>query len=152
MVIAEGTALIASIKGTIDIVKGLKASNDANTIMKAQSDILEQLFQSRIEAFALHEKASALNSEKEELINKVREFEQWGKTESEYNLKEVKPGIFAYVFKESQNLEIPTHWLCANCWNDRKKSIFQKLKRNYNITTYETYETTHICLRCKTQI
>lgn len=125
MVIAEGTALITSIKGTIDIIKGLKLSYDARTFAQAQSEILEQLFTIRADALALQEKHLALINEKEELIKKLMEFEQWKQTESEYELKKIILGIYAYSLKKSQQSEEPSHWLCTNCWKDRKESILQ---------------------------
>lgn len=125
MVIAEGTALITSIKGTIDIVKGLKASYDARTITQAETEILEQLFTIRAEALALQEKHLTVIHEKEELTKKLMEFERWEKTEAEYEFKQIVRGTYAYSFKKSQQSTIPSHWLCANCWNDRKKSVLQ---------------------------
>lgn len=142
MVIAEGTALITSIKGTIDIVKGLKASYDANTIMQAQSELLEQLFAIRMDAIALQDKHLALSNEKEELAKKLMEFEQWEKTKSEYELKKIVPGTFVYSYKKSQQSEIPLHWLCPNCWNKRKKSIFQAEYDNGE-------EAKYFCPECK---
>ena len=125
MVIAEASAIVTSLKTTIGIVKGLKSSYDAKTITQAQSQILEHLFALQVDALALQEKHSALIHEKEELIKKIEQFEQWGNTESEYELKEIKPGIFVYSYKKSQQSVIPMHWLCAQCWNDHKKSILQ---------------------------
>jgi len=142
MVIAEGTALITSIKGTIDIVKSLKSSYDARAITQAQSDILEQLFTIRTDALALQEKHLALIHEKEEIVKKLMEFEQWEKTESEYELKEIVRGTRVYSYKNSQQSTIPMHWLCPNCWNDRKKSIFQA-----KFDTGEEAE--YFCQKCK---
>ena len=145
MVIAEGAALITGIKGTIDIVKGLKSSYDTNTIMQAQTQILEHLLALQIDAFTLQEKHSALIHENEEYKKKLIEFEQWGKTASEYELKEINPGVFAYTLKESQQTTELSHWLCPNCWEDHKKSILQKINRTHNVSIYNT---THKCPRC----
>ena len=125
MVITEASVIITSIKTTIEIVKGLKSSHDAKTITQAQSQILEHLFALQVAALALQEKHSALIHEKQALIKKIEQFEQWRNTESEYELKELKPGIFVYSYKNSQQSVIPMHWLCPHCWNDRKKSILQ---------------------------
>lgn len=125
MMFAEGTALMASIKATMDIVKGLKSSYDANTIMNAQADIRERLFAIQEAALTLQEKHSTLINEKEELKKKLMEFEQWKQTESEYELKQIFLGTRVYSYKKSQQSTTPMHWLCPNCWEDRKKSIFQ---------------------------
>ena len=140
MVIAEASAIVTSIKATIEIVKGLKSSNDSHTITQVQTDILEKLFAIQMDALALQEKHSALIDDKEELIKKNEQFEQWRNTESEYELKELKTGIFVYSYKNSQQSVVPMHWLCPQCWNDRKKSILQSGFHDENV-----YE----CPQCK---
>lgn len=145
MVIAEVSTIITGIKGTIDIVKGLKSSCDDHTIMQAQTEIREQLLAILSDAIALQEKHSALINEKDELAKKLMEFEHWKQTESEYELKEVVPDKFVYSYKNSQQSTIPMHWLCPNCWNDRKKSILQKIRQTER-------EAGYICHRCNFDI
>ena len=142
MVIGEVSTLTTSIQSAFEIVKSLKSSYDARAITQAQSDILEQLFTIRSDALTLQEKHLALINEKEELTKKLMEFEQWAKTESEYDLKEIIPDVFVYSSKISQNSKMPTHWLCPNCWEDRKKSIFQRIRRTSDGNVY-------LCYRCK---
>ena len=142
MVIAEGAAIITGIKTTIGAVEKLKSSYDATTIMQAQSDILKHLFTLQVDALALQEKHLALIHEKEVLIKKLMEFEQWDKTESEYELYEIVRGKFVYSSKKSQHSKEPHHWLCPNCWNERKKSILQATYHNYDKASYT-------CPRCK---
>ncbi len=125
MVIAEGTTLLTGIKTVMEIVDGLKSSHDADTVMKAQSEVFEQLFTIRAKALALQEEHLVLLNEKEELVKKLMEFEQWEKTKSKYELKQIIRGIFVYSLKNSQQSEEPLHWLCPNCWKDSKDSILQ---------------------------
>lgn len=141
MVIAEVSTVITGIKGTIDIVKGLKSSYDDHAIVQAQTQIREQLLTILSDAIALQEKHSALINEKDELKKKLMEYEQWENTVSEYELKEVVPGKFVYTYKKSQQSTTPMHWLCPNCWNDRKKSILQVIHRTER-------EASHKCPRC----
>jgi len=140
MVIAEATFILTSIKTTIDIVKELNSSHDSHTITQVQAELLEKLLTIQTGALALQEKHSALIHDKEELIKKIEEFEQWRNTESEYELKELKTGIFVYSYKNSQQSVVPMHWLCPQCWNDRKKSILQSGFHD---------ESVYNCPRCK---
>jgi transcriptional regulator with GAF, ATPase, and Fis domain len=142
MPIAEVSAIITSIKATIEIAKGLKSSYDAHTIAQAQSDILEQLLAIRMDTLTLQEKHSTLINEKDELAKKLVQLEQWEKTESEYELQEINRGKFVYSPKNSQQSKKPTHWLCTQCWDDRKKSVLQA---NYHTES----EAQYICPRCK---
>lgn len=126
MAIAEISALVAGIKTTVDIITNLQSSHDSATILQAQTDVLEHLFTIKAEALTLQEKHLAIIHEKDELIKKIAQFEQWAKTESEYELQDIGDGTFVYTSKNSQESGVPTHWLCTQCWDDRKKSILQR--------------------------
>lgn len=142
MSIAEVSAIVTGIKATIEVAKGLKSSYDAHTITQAQSEILERLLAIQMDALALQEKHSTLINEKDELAKKLVQFEQWEKTESEYELQEIERGKFVYSSKNSQQSKKPTHWLCTQCWEDRKKSILQA-------SHHTESEAEYICPRCK---
>jgi hypothetical protein len=138
MPIPEVVAVVSGIKVVIDIAKGLKSAHDAHTITQAQSDILEKLLDLRIDALSLQEKTSTLINEKEELAKKLMEFEKWAETERQYELAKLPPGILVYAQKKSGTSTEPKHWLCTNCWKDRKKSILQL-----------EYTGAHTCPECK---
>ena len=143
--IPEASAIFASLKATIEIVRGLKSSYDASTITQVQSDILDQLLTTQMDALTLQEKHLAVINEKEELAKKLVQFEQWEKIESEYELKEIRPGMLVYSSKNYQQSKIPTHWLCTQCWEDRKKSILQASQHNESGGVY-------VCPRCNLTI
>lgn len=42
-----------------------------------------------------------------------------------YELKKVATGAFAYVLKESMANGQPPHWICTQCYQNRKKSFLQ---------------------------
>jgi hypothetical protein len=56
----------------------------------------------------------------------VAELEGWNAVKEKYTLTEVRPGAFGYAPKESDRMLEPSHYLCANCYQERHKSIFQK--------------------------
>lgn len=126
MPITELTSLIAGIKGTIDLAKGLKSAYDAHTITQSQTEILERLLNLQIDALALQDKHSTLINEKDDLSKKLMEYERWSETESQYELKEITPGVFVRSYKTSNQSQQPNHWLCTKCWEDKKKAILQK--------------------------
>ncbi|MCK4798930.1 MAG: hypothetical protein KAT05_16260 [Spirochaetes bacterium] len=142
---AELSVLATSFKATIDIVKGLKSSYDAKALTQAQTQILEHLLTLQFEALSLQEKHSAVINEKQELVKKLEQFVQWGETEAEYELKEIRRGMFVYSSNNSQSSKIPTHWLCTQCWDERKKSILQA--RHHTETEAE-----YVCPRCNLTI
>jgi len=144
MAIAEISSLISGIKGTIDITKGLKSAYDANTIFQAQTDILERLFAIQSEALSLQEKHSTLIDEKRELENRIKEFENWSESEIQYSLRKLTGGVFVIEPNKSHKSPKPKHWLCTNCYGNKKKSILQPAR-----TTHDFF---FECLECKNKI
>jgi transcriptional regulator with GAF, ATPase, and Fis domain len=145
MSFAEITAIIGGIKSITEIAKGLKSAYDSHTVMQAQADILEKLTNLQMDALALQEKASSLINEKDELQKKVTEFEQWKETEADYELKEITTGKFVYAFKETGKSQKPSHWLCTNCYGQRKKSILQA-------SYHGEFDATYFCPNCNLQM
>lgn len=112
-------------KGAIDIAKGLKSTYDQHTVSDAQAEFFEKLSDLYVRATSLYESHSTLTREKDELEKKLMEYEQWAQTERQYELKQVAPGKFVRSYKKSDKNTDPMHWLCPNCWEDKKKSILQ---------------------------
>ena len=57
------------------------------------------------DALLMQEKHSSLLREKDDIAKKLMEFEKWDETESQYELKEIYPGILLYSYKERENLK-----------------------------------------------
>jgi rubrerythrin len=145
MPIAEITSLIGSVKTAYDIAKGisnLKAEVERN---QAVAEILKILLAVQADALSMQGQYQKLLQSKDELAEKLAEFEQWQKTESQYELQEVHRGIFVYSPKNPDQLKEPKHWLCANCWQERKKSVLQADYHHESAAAYT-------CPRCKTTI
>lgn len=123
--IAEISSLITTSKAAYDIAKGiisLKSDIDKN---ESISKILEVLLSVQTQALSVNAIAQKLQEEKYELAKKVMEFENWSKTELQYELKEITSGVFVYVYKKIKNSSEPIHWLCTNCYKDKRKSIIR---------------------------
>jgi hypothetical protein len=57
----------------------------------------------------------------------IKQHEEWKETEGRYKLKEVGRGSFAYVYQQPTEADAtPTHYLCATCFENEKKSILQR--------------------------
>jgi hypothetical protein len=142
---AEIVTLITSVKSAYEIAKGissLKAEVERN---QAIAKILEILLSAQADALSMREDYQELLQSKEELSKKLREFEQWQQIESQYKLEEIHRGVYVYTTKNPEALGQPKHWLCANCWQEKKKSILQA---NYHHESGAKYT----CPRCKTEI
>ncbi|QII11205.1 hypothetical protein KsCSTR_18250 [Candidatus Kuenenia stuttgartiensis] len=145
MAIPEIANLLASVKAACDLVSSYKTRK----VDKATAEFImfhtDKLVSVQKHAHSVIERCAELIKAKEELEKKIAEFAQWNKTETQYQLKEIHRGIFVYVPKEPVTPEHPAHWLCANCWQERKKSILQAEHHHESAAAYT-------CHRCNTKI
>jgi hypothetical protein len=80
---------------------------------------------------------------REDLEKKLIELEGWDKEKARYHLEKVG-GMwsgFVYALNVKNPSVEPAHWLCAHCYEDKKKSILQ-------VSGMNKYR----CPRCKTEI
>jgi len=143
--IAEIGSLLTSSKVAYDIAKGISALKSEVDRNESISKILEVLLTVQTNALSVNAIAQELQQEKYNLEKKILEFENWTETERQYELKEIATGIFVYTYKKSKNLTEPMHWLCAKCYNERAKSILQRIKKTMAGVAYA-------CHNCKSEI
>ena len=124
--IAEIGSLISSSKAAYNIAKGISALKSEVDRNESISKILEVLLSVQTNALSVNAIAQKLQEEKRQLEQKIMEFEKWSETESQYELKEIATGVFVYSYKTTVKTSEPIHWLCAKCYNKRKKSILQR--------------------------
>lgn len=75
-----------------------------------------------------------------DLEEKLMRFENWETEKQRYELQEVGRGFLVYAIKPAMADGEPAHQICANCYQDRHKSLLQKESRNR--------EDFLICQRC----
>jgi hypothetical protein len=92
------------------------------------------------ELLSMQSEHNELLKTKNELEKELMNFKDWEKTKSQYELKELIPGMFVYSYKKSDGASEPPHWLCTNCYNDGKKSILQLSTSSFH----------YFCPKCKT--
>jgi hypothetical protein len=116
--VAEVFAGLGAIKTAFDLAKGLKDIDDATRRNAAVIILQEKILDAQQAQSALIEKARELEKE-------VTELKAWGAEKEKYELKNVGRGSFAYVRKKDAQPSEPSHWLCAQCYQNSKKSILQ---------------------------
>jgi hypothetical protein len=121
----EGNAMVAEVfaglgafKTALDMAKGLKDIDDAVRRNAAVIDLQETIL-------AAQQAQSSLIEKVRELEKEVTDLKAWGAEKEKYELKNVGQGSFAYVRKKDAQPSEPSHWLCAQCYQNSKKSILQ---------------------------
>ena len=78
--------------------------------------------------------ALAAQSEQFSLLNKISELEKevarvkaWEEQKQRYALVSPWQGAVTYALKKASSNAEPPHWICANCYEDGRKSILNDL-------------------------
>lgn len=130
---------IGALKSAFDLAKGIKEIDDAakrnSAVIDLQSTIL-----------TAQQAQGELLNENSELKKENTALKAWGVEKSRYELIDLYRGLFAYVLKAGCEQGEPPHALCANCFQQGKKSILQ------SSGDIQTHNRTWDCPSCKTKI
>jgi hypothetical protein len=141
----DPATIFASAKIAYDLAKGISALNTDVERNQAVSKVLEVLLSVQQDALLMQKEHSLLLHEKDDLIKKISEFEDWAETERNHETAFVIPDIRVYIRKGIDDAARQTeHWYCTNCWTDRKQSILHLLNKNDYVVIY-------FCPKCKNQ-
>jgi hypothetical protein len=116
--VAEVYAGFSAFKVMFDMAKGLKDINDAAIRNGAVIELQEQILSAQSAQAALVERVGELEKE-------VAGFKEWDAEKKRYQLTEVGPRVFTYVMKPEASGTEPSHWICASCYQNGKKSVLQ---------------------------
>jgi hypothetical protein len=141
--ITEISSLIASSKAAYDIAKGISSLKSEVERNENISKILEVLISVQTQALSVNTIAQKLQEEKFNLTQKIMEFENWSEIKGNYELKELAPGIPAYLRKKSDENKDLTLWICPYCYDKKQESFLQK-ECHYETAGF------YFCPRCRT--
>jgi len=142
MALAEITAILSGIKTITDFVKSVSSLSPDVAIKEKTSELLGIIVDLQNNILLMQSEYSKLLKSKDDFEKELIELKDWEKTKSQYKLKKIAPGTFAYSYEDSHDSEDPPHWLCANCYHNGKKSILQ----------FSTKAFFYFCPKCKTEI
>jgi hypothetical protein len=118
MVAAEVYAGLTSIKAAFDIARGLKDIDDATGRNAAVIELQEKILDAQSEQASLAERVGELKA-------RVSQLESWDADRQRYKLTSLGDGLRAYTLKQEMADGEPDHYLCAQCYSDKIKSILQ---------------------------
>ena len=120
--VAEIFGSPSAFKAMFDMAKALKDIDNATTRNRAVIELQEQILSAQHSQSALIERVR-------ELEEQVANFEKWEAEKEKYHLVEIRTGAVAFSLKDQTNPPSAPHYLCANCFEDRRKSILQETLR-----------------------
>lgn len=139
----EITAGLASIKTISDLTSLIIKSKVSDAVREHAIELQSQIISLQSAVLGLQSQYQALLAEKDELKKQLIGLENWEAEARNYELIEIAPSVFAYAIQPEEDSSTPVHWLCANCFQNKQKSILQSKGMTVNGTDYH-------CARCKT--
>jgi hypothetical protein len=124
--------IIQSVKNVIDIVRSVKSA----ALNKKNLNLEKALLENKIElTTVLMDAINALlfrdnmilnlQEEKREIKEKLKQMTEWNAEKQIYKLENLGRHAIVYIPKEEIALKQPSHYLCATCYNNQKKSFLQ---------------------------
>lgn len=121
----EIAGAVASVRLLWDVVKANKSFVNYNELVAAVSEVNTDLIAAQSAAITSQKSELALSQRVRELEQKIVALENWKREAKRYELCSVIMGFSAYRLKPKVEHREPLHYLCANCFADKKKSILQ---------------------------
>jgi hypothetical protein len=119
IMVAEVFAGLSAFKAMFDLAKGLKDINDATIRNTVVIELQEQILTAQAAQSDLIERVRDLEKE-------VADLKAWEGEKEKYELKPLgHRGGTAYTLRPEKQGTEPPHWICAQCYDDGKRSILQ---------------------------
>jgi hypothetical protein len=144
------SAGLQSLKAAFDISKALLNLGLSAQIKDQIREMNDRILAAQESAIASRDYQSALLKQINDLEKQIADLEKWDAEAETYQLTDIgRPVptpfvhrvVYAYCPKQGTHTTEPPHSLCANCFNDRHKSILQPQQLVGHIDTL-------FCQRC----
>lgn len=106
-----------------NLISANKSLSNYNELVAAVSEVYAKLITAQSVAMASQEKQSTLTQRITELEKEIMQLKDWNREAERYQLTELTSGVFAYMVKSGMENGEPSHYLCANCFSQREKTI-----------------------------
>ncbi|VUD69424.1 hypothetical protein TDB9533_04793 [Thalassocella blandensis] len=141
------TAMTSALNGAMDIKKGLLSLKSQAELQALSIELNAKLIEAQQAIFEVNDERQKLIDQIKTLQSKIDEMRDWEKESSRYTLISPWPGtpVTVYHLKKSESNSEKPHWLCPNCFQNKKKSILN--------TNQKKGERVHlVCSVCKATI
>ena len=123
--LAEISAGLGSLKAAKDIVQGLSAAKTEAAVNGVKIDLQGLILDAQQGLFAAQEAQSADARRIADLEREIIRLRDWSTERQRYQLVDAWRGAVAYMPRSGMEDGEPAHWLCANCFNQGRKSFLQ---------------------------
>lgn len=142
MAISEIMAAWQSLKVAGDIAKGLIDLKTMAEVQTKTAELNQMILAAQNDLFAANATHASLVEEIGELKERLLRMESWDAQKKRYKLVAVSAGATAYALQKSMSDGEPPHYLCANCYENGKRSI---LNAGHSMRALGGYTVVLIC-------
>jgi hypothetical protein len=114
---------ISGLKTASDLAKAIVSTNTAVEVNAKAIELQRALLAAYGDALSAKETQSELQEEIRRLKSQAAQNEEFVADMKRYKLFEPWPGSPVYALKESMSSGEPAHYLCAYCYQSKKKAI-----------------------------
>jgi len=150
--IAEIQAGMGGTKALFEIAKGLQALKTETAINQAVIDIQRHALEAQQGLAAARDAEAASARRIAELEQEIMRLKDWSAEKQRYHLIDAWRGAVAYMPKPGMESGEPPHWLCANCFNQGRKSFLQFKGQDIAKSGGLGSESTYGCDACRASL
>lgn len=125
--VADLGAMVTSLRAVAELTKLVVDAHDAGARREKSIELQGQIVTALDRALAAQLAQTTLLKQVIELEEEVADLKAWDAEKQKYQLTKLSASneVFGYTLKEQGSVAEPKHALCANCFEDEKKSILQ---------------------------
>jgi hypothetical protein len=137
---------VSSLKLAHDMPKALVTIRDATMLNEKVIELQRVILAAQSDALAAQSDQFSLLDRIRDLEKEIADLKAWDAEKQRYELKGLGFGTFVYVVKLAVQGGEPMHCICANCYEDGKKSILQRTSQ------FEAGCSIWFCNDCKSRL
>jgi hypothetical protein len=118
-------SVFAGFKTAADLTKTIISLHDAAIIREKVAELQGVILSAQSSAISAQTDQFSLLEQVRILEGEIADLKAWDAEKERYQLTKLAGGGLAYMLKEQAQSSGPEHYLCAACYEDRRKSILQ---------------------------
>ena len=122
------TSAVSSLKVAGDIAVGLINLKTMAEVQAKAIELNQKIIAAQHDIFAANAAQTALIERIRELEKQIASMEAWDAQKKRYKLVTPYTGITVYAVQKSMSDGEPPHYICANCYQNGKRSMLQHVR------------------------
>jgi len=130
------TAAVASLKAAGEIALGLVKLKTVAEVQAKAIELNQKIIEAQHEIFAANAAQTTLIQRVSELERQIASIEGWERQKQRYQMATPFAGMTVYALRATMSEGEPPHYICANCYQNGRRSILQMAKTKDSWTIF----------------